>query len=82
MLHLRTVADLWQTTWGQFVLAKAVLTALVIGLGALNWRRLGPRLGEVQGPKALRGALLVELGIALLILVVTAVLVVTPLPGE
>ena len=82
VLHLRGLSDLWETTWGRYVLAKAVLTTLVIGLGALNWRRLGPRLRELSGPKALRGALLVELGIALLILVVTAVLVVTPLPGE
>lgn len=82
VLHLRAPADLWQDRWGQLALAKAVLAGAVVLLGALNWRRLGRRLGDAAGTVALRRALLLELGVALLILVVTAVLVVTPLPGE
>lgn len=82
VLHLRSVEDLWLARWGQLVLLKAVLSLAVVTFGALNWRRLGRRMAAPGGTSALRRALLAELGLALLVLVVTAVLVATPLPGE
>lgn len=81
-LHLQTIADLWTTTWGRYVLGKLALTAVTMALGALNWRRHGPSLGARNGVGALRAALLAELAVALIALLVTALLVVTPLPGE
>ncbi len=82
VLHLTTLDDLWRTEWGRYVLAKAVLIVVILALAALNWRRLGPRVQEASGVAPLRRALLIELGVAALLLLVTAVLVVTPLPGE
>ena len=82
MLKLRGVAELWTETWGRYVLLKTILVAIVVTLGALNWRRLGPRIAAADGVPALRKALIVELLLALLVLLVTAILVVTPLPGE
>ncbi len=82
VLQLRDVADLWATEWGRYVLLKVGLLLVIMALGALNWQRLGPRLQETNGVPALRRSLLVEVGLAAAVMLVTAVLVVTPLPGE
>ncbi len=82
VLQLRAVRDLWETEWGRYVVLKAGLLLTIMILGALNWRRLGPRLRTATGVPALRRSLLIELALAAVVLVVTAILVVTPLPGE
>ena len=82
VLHLRAVPDLWRDEWGRFVLAKTIAALAIVMLGALNWRRLGPRMARGSDTASMRKSLLAELMIALLILIITAVLVVTPLPGE
>ena len=82
VLHLQDVSDLWQTEWGRYVTAKTVLVCVIVALGALNWRRLGPRIAAGSAIPALRKSLVTELLLALLVLMITAVLVVTPLPGE
>jgi putative copper export protein len=82
VLKLTDVRELWTETWGRYVLVKTVLVLLVVALGAVNWRRLGPRLAQLDGVPALRKSLVTELLLALLVLLITAVLVVTPLPGE
>jgi putative copper export protein len=82
VLHLQDATDLWRVGWGRYVLAKVVLTSVVVALGALNWRRLGPRLERETSVSALRASLIAEVVLALLVLMITAVLVVTPLPGE
>ena len=81
-MHLQELSDLWLTEWGRYVSAKTVLVSVIVALGALNWRRLGPRLHEGTAVSSLRKSLVVELLVALLVLMITAVLVVTPLPGE
>ena len=81
-MHLQSLSDLWLTEWGRYVSAKTVLVSVIVALGALNWRRLGPRLAEGTGVSSLRKSLVIELLLALLVLIITAVLVVTPLPGE
>ena len=80
--QLRELAELWATDWGRYVALKGILATVIVALGALNWRRRGPRLGETDGVASLRRTLLIELGVAALLLLVTALLVVTPLPGE
>ncbi len=82
VLGLRELNELWTTEWGRYVSIKVALVACIVALGALNWRRLGKRLDALTGVKALRKSLLTELGIAALVLMVTALLVVTGLPGE
>ena len=82
VLNLRDVRDLWSSDWGRYVLLKAILVVFIASLGAINWRRLGPRLHEDGVGQTLRRSLLIELAAAAIVLVVTALLVVTPLPGE
>jgi len=81
-LHVDAPASLWTTTYGRLLLAKLVLFAGVLALGAFNWRRLTPRLGTEAGVGALRTSARGELAVAVVLLLVTAVLVATPLPGE
>lgn len=82
VLHLRAVAELWRETWGRYVLLKVVLVVAILALGAINWRRVGPRMAITGDVQALRRSLVTEVLGALLVLLVTALLVVTPLPGE
>ncbi len=82
MMHLRDFSDLWLSEWGRYVTAKTVLVCVIVALGALNWRRLGPHMAEGAAVSSLRKSLVTELLVALLVLMITAVLVVTPLPGE
>lgn len=81
-LHVDRVSSLWMTQYGQRLLFKLGLFVLVLALGAFNWRRVTPRLGSVAGVTSLRAAARAELAVATLILLITAVLVATPLPGE
>lgn len=82
VLKLTDVRELWSETWGRYILVKTGTVLIVMALGATNWRRLGPRLTLTDGVPALRKSLVIELAMALLVLLITAVLVVTPLPGE
>jgi len=82
VLKLTDVRDLWVETWGRYVLVKVFLVTIIVALGARNWRHLGPRMARADGVPALRRSLIIELLIALLVLLITAVLIVTPLPGE
>ncbi len=82
VMHLQDVSDLWLTEWGRYVAAKSVLVCVIVVLGALNWRRIGPRMVGGASVTLLRKSLVAELLLALLVLMITAVLVVTALPGE
>jgi len=79
-VHLKFLAALWTTAYGQTLLVKLGVVAVVASVGAYNWRRLTPRLGGESAAFALRRSSSVELGVALLVLVVTAVLVTVPSP--
>lgn len=80
--NLGGVASLWQSVYGRTLALKLALLAIVAGTGAYNWRRVLPSLGQSNGSAALRRSSLVELAAGVLVLVVTAVLVATPMPGE
>ena len=81
-LHVGTVSALWTTGYGRTLLIKLAVFSLVLGTGAYNWLRVRPTLGEPAAARRLRRSATIELGVALLVLAVTAVLVATPLPGE
>jgi copper transport protein len=63
---------LTSTTFGQAILVKAGLLALLIALGAWNRFRSVPKAGDA--PRGLRRVGVVELGLVALVLVATAVL--------
>lgn len=82
-LHIGSLGGLFGSTYGRILLLKVGLVGVAAGLGAYNWKRLTPRLGSPEGAKAfLSGAARSELVIGLLVLLLTAVLVVTSHPME
>lgn len=80
LFQLDTVPDLWTTGYGRALLLKVALLAGVAALGFYNWRRVLPALGDDPGTARLRTSARAELGVGLVVLLVTAVLVALPTP--
>lgn len=80
-LRLPTVASLWESSYGRILLLKLAFVALVVVLGAINWRRLLPTLGDDSAARRIARTASAELTIAALVLAVTAVLVSTSPPA-
>ena len=76
------IAPLWQSAYGRTLLFKLGALSAVGAIGAYNWRRVLPTLGQPIATARLRRSSLMELSAALLVLGATAVLVATPMPGE
>ena len=74
-LHVDSLGALVSTVYGRTLTLKLLLVAAVLGLGALNFRVLTPKLGEQSGNDALRKAASVELLLAQVVLFATAILV-------
>jgi copper transport protein len=83
IVHLTAFGDLLDTAFGRAILVKVVLLGGIVALGALNQRRLLPRLRRLAadgGPpgrpgRALRDAIRAEVVLATAILGATAALV-------
>ena len=73
--HLTEPLAPWRSQYGRVLLLKLALVAIIVLLGAVNWRRLGPASGTASGNTSLRRSVRLELFIALVVLAVTAVLV-------
>ena len=54
-LRLPTVASLWESSYGRVLLVKLAFVAIVVVMGAFNWRRMMPSLGDDQSAR--RGGL-------------------------
>lgn len=80
VLHLKPFSSLWTTPYGYALLTKLCLVVLVFGLGAWNWRRQRPRLGSEEAATRIRRSAFMELSVATLVLIVTAILVSLPSP--
>jgi len=78
--HLSPLAALWTTPYGYALIAKLCVVAVVLALGAWNWRRVGPSLGSDGGAAMIRRTATTELVFAALVLAITAVLVSLPSP--
>jgi putative copper export protein len=78
--ELESFAALGSTSYGRMLLLKIALVGVVLILGAVNWRRLTPRLGTEDGVRALRRSARLELLAANAVLLATALLVRTS-PG-
>ncbi len=79
-LHLKYFAALWTTPYGLMLIIKLVFVACIAAMGALNWRRVLPKLGSEEAAGTLRRASQWELVFTLIVLVLTAVLVSLPSP--
>ncbi|MFI6758867.1 copper resistance CopC/CopD family protein [Micromonospora sp. NPDC050417] len=80
LIEVATPSALIDTTYGQLIIAKVVLFALVIGVAAYS-RRLVQRRLVTERPGRMRRAVWTELGVTAVILAISAVLVQTP-PGR
>jgi len=79
--YLGALAPFVTSLYGRTVLIKVAALAGVAGIGAYNWRVIGPRLARGQ-PAPVRQSSTAEIAIGVVLLLVTAVLVALPLPGE
>ena len=73
-------APLWTTTYGQVLLVKLACLAVVAAIGYHNWRHITPTLGTDETTARLERSASMELAVGLLVIIVTAVLVATPIP--
>jgi putative copper resistance protein D len=70
------------TRYGWLLVAKLALVAGIAAFGAVNWRRNSPGLAREGGVATLERDVRLELGVAVLALVLSAALAVTSPPGE
>jgi len=79
-LHLKRLSSLWTTSYGITLVVKLILVGIVVALGAWNWRRVRPSLGDEGSELTIRRSATMELTFAALVLIVTSVLVTLPSP--
>lgn len=77
-LHVGTVPNLWGSRYGLILLLKLGILSIVALTGFYNWRVVKPRLGSADAALHLRRSASIEVAVALLVLLVTAVLVASP----
>lgn len=77
-LHVGTFPALWNTTYGKTLLVKLATLSIVVLLGAYNWLRMKPALGDMNSATHLKQSASMELAMGLMVLIVTAVLVGMP----
>ena len=77
-LHVGTISNLWGTRYGLILLTKVGVLGVVTVTGFYNWRFVKPRLGTPEAAIRLRRSARVEVAVALVVLLITAVLVATP----
>jgi putative copper export protein len=79
-MHLKRVSSLWTTGYGITLVIKLIFVLIVVVLGAWNWRRVRPSLGEEGTELTIRRSATMELTFGALVLLCTAVLVTLPSP--
>jgi putative copper export protein len=81
-VHLGAGTALWSSEYGRLLLIKLAVFGIATGFGAYNWRLVRPALGNDIGTGRLRRYATLELLVAAAVVVITAVLVATPLPSK
>jgi len=79
-LHLKRVSALWTTSYGMALVVKLVFVVCVAVMGAWNWKRVRPSLGESGSELTIRRSATTELTFGALVLIATSVLVTLPSP--
>lgn len=79
-----SIGAFFASRWGRLLTVKIAALSGVAALGWYNWKVMTPALeqGDPKSPRRLRRAIVLELGLGLLMLAITTMLVVSPLPGE
>jgi copper transport protein len=78
--YLGSLNALWSSNYGRTLLVKTLLLVLTATLGAYNWKRLRPALGDSAASSRLYRSATLELVLGALLLGATAVLVAMPAP--
>ena len=73
--HLTGVSDLWETTYGRVLSTKIGVVIVILGLGFWNWRRGVPVSDRVEGVRDIRRRGVWEVGLAAVVIALTAILV-------
>jgi len=79
-MHLKRISSLWTTSYGITLIIKLIFVLIVVSLGAWNWRRVRPSLGDVGTEETIRRSSTMELTFGAIVLICTAVLVTLPSP--
>ncbi len=79
-MRLNSLAALTSSRYGAYLLIKLALFLCVALIGAYNWRRMLPAMGDEAGARRIRRTASLELVVGAIVLAVTAALVVTPPP--
>ena len=79
-LHLKRVSALWTSSYGITLVIKLIFVLIVVTLGAWNWRRVRPSLGDEGSEHTIRRSATMELAFGALVLMTTSVLVTLPSP--
>lgn len=82
VIYLDEWSHLWETSYGQVLIAKVVLMMATGTVGAYNWRCLKTRLSRTGSGRLLRCSTSVEVVLGCAVLSLTAILVHLPIPGE
>ena len=77
-IHVGTIPSLWGTQYGITLLVKLGILGVVAMTGFYNWRYVQPQLGTDAATARLKRSATVEVTVALLVLLVTAILVASP----
>jgi putative copper export protein/methionine-rich copper-binding protein CopC len=78
-LHAGSFAALWESRYGNLLLTKLAVVFVLALIGGYNWRRVKPTLGTVEATARIQRSAIIEVTVAVVILLVTAILVATPL---
>jgi putative copper export protein len=78
--YIGSISTLVSTAYGLTLLVKVAFLAGTAGIGAYNWRRVRPSLGEAVASDRLFRSATLELILGALLLAATAVLVALPAP--
>jgi len=79
-LHLKRLSSLWTTSYGAALIVKLLFVVGVVAMGAWNWKRVRPVLGESGSEERIRRSATMELFFGGLVLIATGVLVSLPSP--
>jgi putative copper export protein len=80
--ELPSVRALWTTSYGNALLVKLALVAVVFALGAWNWRRQRPTLGSEPAAASIRRSARSELAFAALVVLATSAMLSVPKPEK
>lgn len=84
--HVHEIAALWESTYGRVLLAKVTVACAVMVAGLWNWRRGLPMIAPpgsepaADAVRRVRRSATLEVTLAGVVLVLTAILVATPVP--